>query len=247
MGEFHGNQHTEIEYGSYDYEDLIDDVRSLAIELDTTPTTRDAMKDDALPCLDRIYDVAPGSWQDVLEDAAVGNTQVEQYGPKEKTEMVRDVRRAFTNSRTRVLTTREYDEIGSYPTSVIKSYFGSWSDACQAAGVEPGAKHGTRCGGPLGEVLDSRLELTIAQTLYEKQIEYVVHPRVPETAWTGDFLLPEEDLWIEVNGYQAGDRPNKATFEKKIQHYRDQRMAFEVVSSSEELEHRLRDWGILPA
>lgn len=245
MGEFHGNQHTESEYQSYDYDDLIDDVRSLASELDETPTTRDAMKDEELPCLDRIYDVAPGSWQNVLEEAGVGKTQVEQYGPEEKPDMVQDLRRAANEVRTQKLTTRDYDEIGSYPTSVVKDYFGSWSEACQAAGVERGTKHGTRCTGPLGGELDSKLELAVARTLDGKQLEYVVHPSIPETDWTGDFLLPRHELWIEVNGYDEGSRPNAPTFEKKLEHYRDNGMLFEVVRSSEELQHQLLERSII--
>lgn len=94
MGEFYGNQHTQHEYDDYSYEDLIEDVRDVAQRLGETPTTRDAMEDDAMPCLQRIYSAIDGSWQDVLDEAGVGQTQVEQYGPEEKPRMVRDLRRA---------------------------------------------------------------------------------------------------------------------------------------------------------
>ena len=107
MGGFYGNQHTENPEEDYSYDDLVHDVKSLAERLDKTPTTRDAMEAETLPCLDRIYDVLPGSWQDVLDDAGVGTTQVERYGPEEKSKMVRDIRRAHTDMSGEVLTTRD--------------------------------------------------------------------------------------------------------------------------------------------
>lgn len=246
MGEFHGNQHTENLEEDYSYDDLVSDVESLAVRLDKTPTTREAMEDDTLPCLDRIYDVAPGSWQTVLNDAGVGKTQVEQYGPEEKPGMIRDIRSAYNELSGQVLTTRDYDEAGSYPTSVVKDYFGSWSEACQAAGIDPGTKHGTRCTGPEGEKLDSKLELYVAQFLYENQVEYVVHPPIPDAEWVGDFFLPENELWLEVNGYSDGDRPNITAFEEKLEHYQEHGLVFKVITSVEELKHRLLEHGIIP-
>lgn len=247
MGEFRGNQHTENAYEDYSYDELVSDVKSLATKLEKTPTTREAMEADELPSLERIYDVAPGSWQDVLEDAGVGKTQVERYGPEEKPKMIHDLRRTHHKLSSQALTTRDYDKFGSYPTSVIKDYFGSWSRACHEAGIERGQKHGTRCTGPRDEQLDSKLELTAAETLDKNQLEYETHPSIPDSDWIGDFYLPENELWIEVDGYSEGDRPNAVSFEEKLEHYREHGLTVEVVTSEEELERCLRRRGILPA
>lgn len=246
MGKFHGNQHTQTEYDDYSYGDLVVDVRSLAKTLEKTPTTRDAMEDDTIPCLDRIYDIVDGSWQAVLADAGVGQTQVERYGPDEQKRMVRDLRRVQNESSGYVLTTRDYDENGGYPTSVIKDFFGSWADACAAAGVDHGTKHGTRCTGPRGREFESKQELAVAQMLYENDVNYVVHPRLRKTNWVGDFYLPKYELWVEVDGYEDSERPNATSFGEKLSFYHEMGMDVVVVSSADELIERFRNQDILP-
>lgn len=119
------------------------------------------------------------------------------------------------------LTHRQYDDLGVYPTSVIKKQFGSWRDACNAAGVPAGEKHGTSCSGPKGEELASTQEERVAKALFEREIEYVPHPPIEDTEWIADFHLPEQDLWIEVDGYADSTRPNEDGFEDKISHLQE--------------------------
>lgn len=146
-----------------------------------------------------------------------------------------------------MLTTRTYDEIGSYPTSVIKDSFGSWTEACTAAGIDCGEKHGTRCVGPRGEQLESRCEREVAELLHGNGVSFDVHPPIGETNWVGDFYLPDADLWIEVDGYSDGDRPNSDSFEEKCAYFEEHTMEYDVVDSAEELEGRLHSRGIISA
>ncbi len=235
MSEFHGNQYTDNEYDDYGYDDLVADVRSLGAELGRSPTTRDARDSDALPCLDRIYDLAD-DWNSVLLDAGLSETQVEQYDDREA--MVTDLREVHDRVGG-CLTTRAYGRHGNYATSTIKKTFGSWRVACAAADVEPGHKYGTRCVGPNGADLESRHEQAVAQFLADNDIEYDVHPRVPGTDLVCDFYLHDDDLWVEVDGFPPEERPNEHTFEQKLSYYEDEGMEYLVVDGATELETKL--------
>lgn len=237
MREFHGNQHTANEYDDYTYDDLLGDVRDLARALGHSPTTRDARDHDALPCLARIYDLTD-DWNTVLADAGLEPTQVETYGDHERPAMLADLR-AVHESVEGCLTTREYRDRGEYATSTIKKAFGSWREACEAAGVEPGEKYGEPCVGPNGERLESRHELAVAQVLADHGIAYEVHPPVPETNLECDFHLLDLDLWVEVDGFYPGQRPNEHTFERKLDLYEERGMEFVVVDGPDELRDRL--------
>lgn len=244
MGEFRGNQYTENEYADYTYKQLVEDVRSLADELDRSPTTRDARDDETLPCLDRIYDLTD-DWNAVLADAGLAETQTERYGPGERSEMLSDLRRVDEEVGGDRLTTREYRRRGQYATSTIKEEFGSWRDACEAANITPGRRYGTSCTGPNGERLDSHHERSVARFLSDRGIDYEVHPTVPGTNWVCDFHLPGEDLWIEVDGFVTGDRPNADSFERKLSHYDENGMSHLVVENGKDLEEKLLEQGAL--
>lgn len=239
MGSFHGNQYTDGEYDEYDYVDLVADVRALGEDLGRSPTTRDARDDDTLPCLDRIYDLAD-DWNDVLTDAGLEPTQVETYGDDERLVMLSDLR-TTDDHVDGPLTTREYRRCGEYATSTVKKTFGSWREACEAAGVEPGERYGETCVGPSGELLESRHEQAVARFLADAGIDYEVHPDVPDTNLTCDFYLPAPNLWVEVDGFYPGQRPNEHTFERKLDLYEERGMDFVVVDGADELEAKLID------
>ena len=241
MSEFHGNQYTGSEYDDYEYEDLISDVRQLAQELGEPPTTRDAESDDRLPCLARMYDLIDDDWSTVLADAGVTaeTMQVGTYSSNDHERMVADLRRANEAAISGTLTMRKYDDLGEFATSTVKKHFGSWKQACEAADIEVGTRHGDACLGPNGNRLDSRHELAVAKCLDGLDIEYDTHVQVGSTLWECDFYLPDPDLWIEVDGYATGKRPNKRGFARKLRYYASHSMDFVVVESPEELRESI--------
>lgn len=245
MGEFHGNQHTETEFEGYTHEELVASVRRLGEELGHPPTTRDAQADDRFPCLERMYSVIDSSWAEVLREAGVtpDEMQVGEYTETEKSAMARDVRRVHGAVTTDHLTMRQYDEHGEYATSSVKKHFGSWREACEASGISPGERHGTSTTGPEGATLDSRHELAVAMYLHENGIEYEVHPPLGENGWYGDFYLSDRDLWVEVNGYAPGERPNAEQFERKLELYDRTGRECVVVRSVAELERATGEQG----
>jgi len=247
MGEFYGNQHTGSTYENYDYEDLLEDVATLAAERGEAPTTRDAEADDRLPCLSRMYDVIEEDWSTVLADAGVApdNRQVGSYDAEDHEDMVTDLRRVNRVTTGETLTTREYDDHGEFATSTVKKHFGSWSEACEVAGIDSGQRHGEQCLGPNGNRLDSRHELAVARYLDELGVDYQTHVRLGETLWTCDFHLLELDLWVEVDGYVADARPNERSFTQKLGYYAFRGMDFAVVTTVAELERELQKRGAL--
>lgn len=238
--DFYGNQYTLGEELNCNYDDMIADVGELAEELGRPPTTRDAERDSRLPGINRIYKLLEdNSWNDLLEDAGLDQTQVGEYGPEERPKIIADIRRVFENTRSEHLTVREYSEDSKYNKSVVKRLFGTWTQACDAADVPHGIKHGGNCQGPNGELLESRFELAVALALDGRGIEYVPHKSIPDTNWRCDFYLPALSLWIEVDGYVSYDRPNRESFQEKIQHYEREDMQHVVVDDWSELEKKV--------
>ena len=243
MGEFRGNQHTDNEYDDYRYENLVGDVAALAKSIGHPPTTEDAMQSEQLPCLARIYSLTD-NWNAVLDDAGLERSVAGRYDEDERPAMLADLRKAAGVVDTEFLSSRQYTKHGDYPTSVVKEYFGSWSDACDAAGLQCSSKHGKRCEGPQGAILESLLELRIATILDENEVEYSVHPAIDDTDWTGDFYLPNGEVWIEADGY-VGERPNEATFRAKLDYYDSRGFDYFVVRGPDDLRRRLSAREIL--
>lgn len=235
-GEFHGNQHTNAGSSWYTREEV---VRGVA-ELGCTPTTAEASDDDRLPSIATIYTLID-RWEQVLADAGLEPTQ-QQLNPLERpgrTALLDDLREVNAGTDGSRLTSRQYSAAGRFATRTMNDRFGSWAEACREPGIDCGPKHGTRCLGPNGERLSSRHERAVATLLDHHAIVYQVHPSVPDSNWRADFLLPEQRLWIEVDGYTTGGRPNREQFEEKLLHYETLDLDFAVVRSAEELESRL--------
>lgn len=250
MGEFRGNQHeVPDEYDhEYSYEQLVEDVGALAEQLGEPPTTRDAQADDRFPSLNTIYQCIEDDWATVLEDAGLEPVarQIGAYDTDDRASMATDLQRVFEAVPSDHLTMRQYDDRGSYATSTLKKHFGSWDEACTAAGIDAGTKHGVHCTGPQGNTLDSWRERTVATFLHEHGIEYETHPSVDGTDYSADFYLPAADLWIEVDGYVEGNRPNEEEFELKLEHFRSNDMDHAVVEGSDELAAELERRGVVP-
>ncbi|WP_227133271.1 homing endonuclease associated repeat-containing protein [Halorubellus salinus] len=239
MGEFYGNQHTGATDDG-DYADLREAVLAYAAENGEAPTTEEAANDDRFPSLNTIYKRLDRGWNDLLEDVGLERGQPEAYGPEETAEMLQDLRAVQQAVESDHLTSRQYAERGAYGDDTIKERFGSWREACERADVDAGKRYGVSCEGPQGATLDSRLELAVATALHERDVVYEVHPEVPETNWTSDLYLPEVDLWVEVNGFAAGERPNEADFERKLDHYEREGLDCVVVEGAKELVTEIR-------
>lgn len=247
MGEFYGNQHTESKYSDYEYDDLVEDVRTLAEELGEPPTTADADADDRLPYLAKIYELIEEDWSTVLADAGIESRsiQVGEYDSEDRNRMIADLRKANDETPGPTLTMRAYDDCGEFATSTVKKHFGSWKEACEAADIDSGQRHGEQCRGPRGNQLDSRHELAVARCLDELEVQYETHVSVGETLWTCDFYLPEFGLRIEVDGYIAGSRPNEWSFTQKIGYYVFRNLDFAVVETPLDLKEELRDRDVI--
>ena len=94
-------------------------------------------------------------------------------------------------------------------------------------------------------MLDSWHEYIAARFLDDCGIRYQVHPEVG-ARWTGDFYLPDADLWVEIDGYIAGDRPNERAFARKVEHYDSTERDYVIVDTSTGLESGLRRRSVSP-
>jgi hypothetical protein len=241
MGKFYGNQH--VSFPEWEYDDLKEGVISFAAEHGEPPTTAEADSDDRFPCLSTIYRILDGSWNDLLEDAGLERGHVGEYGPEEEVKMLQDLRSVQQSLGCDYLTSRQYAEHGAYGDDTIKQTFGSWRTACERANIDAGEKYGIPCEGPNGETLDSLQELRVARALAARDIEYNVHPRVEDTEWRSDFYLPEIDLWVEVNGFAAGERPNAQDFQRKLEYYETQDLDCLVVESPDSVIEAVQNWS----
>lgn len=240
MSKFYGNQHVDPDRDSY--EELLEKIETLAAELDRPPTTEDATNDDRFPSIATLYRILDVEWMQALRDAGVepGPKQVSTYTEKDRKRMVEDLRRAAKQTPGETLTTREYDEVGEYTSGTIKDQLGSWSNACETSGITPGSRYGKSCVGPNGNTLDSYHELRAATILDQLDLQYETHPPVPESDWVADFYVPSTDLWIEVDGFLNGDRPNEHSFKSKLEHYSTVGLNHLVVRSDESIRDQLK-------
>jgi hypothetical protein len=210
-------------------------VISYAEQYGEPPTTEEAANDDRFPSIATIYKILDGSWNDLLADAGFERGHVGEYGPEEEAKMLQDIRSVLHSVDSDYLTSRQYAKYGEYADDTIKQTFGSWSSACEKANIDAGEKYGICCEGPNGEILDSLQELKVAHALNDRDIEYLVHPQLEETDWRGDFYLPECDLWVEVNGFADGERPNAEDFRRKLEYYETQEMDCIVVETPNDM------------
>ena len=247
MGEFYGNQHTDPDTFDYTYEELVEDVSRLADDLNRPPTTQDAAEADELPSVATLYKIIPEDWITVLRDAGVKPTKHQKRSaPTDfRDQILEDIGRSNRKTETDTLTLRQYDENGDFASSSVKERFGSWADACEAAGIDCGSRHGDQCTGPHGARLDSRHERLVSVFLDVRGIEYEVHPPVGDLGYESDFYLPEVELWVEVDGYVDGGRPNMANMEAKQEFFESNDLDFVLVQHSDELAAELRNRGVL--
>lgn len=248
MGNFYGNQHTDAEYDEYTYEELVDDIADLAAELGQAPTTEDAAQAEEMPSLATLYRAIDDDWMNALRDAGVCPTKHQRRStPTDRREhMLADLRKTNRETEGEELRLRQYDEHGSFTSSSMKERFGSWSEACESAGIDCGSRHGVQCTGPQGTRLDSQHERLVAVFLDDCGIEYEVHPDIDGLPYESDFYLPRVGLWVEVDGYVAGGRPNQENMEAKRRYFEANGLDYVVVEDGDELATELRRRDALP-
>jgi hypothetical protein len=243
MGEFYGNQHTASTYSDYDHEDLVEAVAELAEELGRPPTTEDANQAEDMPSIATLYRILKDDWASTLREAGVEPTKEQRRSvPSDRREqMLADLRRTNRETEGDTLRLRQYDKHGSFSGSSMKERFGSWAEACEAADLECGTRHGIQCTGPQGNRLDSQHERLVAAFLDDCGVEFEVHPDVADLGYESDFYLPDVDLWVEVDGYVAGGRPNVANMEAKRDYFELNNYDYVVVKDGDELAELLRE------
>lgn len=247
MGEFYGNQHTGSTYSDYDHEDLVEDVAELAEEIGRPPTTEDANQAEGMPSIATLYRILDDDSASTLREAGVEPTKEQRRTvPSDRRErMLEDLRRTNRETEGDTLRLRQYDKHGSFSGSSMKERFGSWAEACEAADLECGTRHGIQCIGPQGNRLDSQYERLVAVFLVDWGVEYLVHPEVDDLGYESDFYVPDVDLWVKVDGYVAGGRPNVVNMGAKRDYFESNNFDYVVVQASDELAEALRKRGVL--
>jgi hypothetical protein len=172
----------------------------------------------------------------VLVDVGLEGTVAGSYDAQERADMIADLRSAFPAVDSEFLSSRQYDEHASYRTRVIKESLAQ-AEACTAADLDCGTKHGGPCEGPNGNVLDSVHEFRCDKVLDDHVLDYAVHSPVG-TEWKADFHLPPADIWLEVDG--PGRRPNKSSFQEKLDYYEELGYDHIVTQGTTELKRELR-------
>jgi hypothetical protein len=249
MGEFYGNQHTVSPYSEHDHEDIVEAVAELAEELGRPPTTADVNQAEGTPSIATLYRILEDDWASTLREAGVEPTKEQRrsVSTDRREWMLADLRRTNRETEGDTLRLRQYDEHGSFSGSSMKERFGSWSAACEAADLECGTRHGIQCIGPQGNRLDSQHERLVAAFLDDCGVEYEVHPDVADLGFESDFYLPDVDLWVEVDGYVAGGRPNVANMEAKRDYFESNHYDYVVVKDGDELAEVLWERDVLSA
>jgi hypothetical protein len=192
--------------------------------------------------------VIKDDWVATLRDAGVHPTKNQRRSvPIDRRErMLKDLRQTNRETEGNGLRLRQYDEHGAFHSSALKGRFGTWSEACKAAGIECGSRRGVQCTCSRGDRLDSLHERLVAVFLAARSIEYVVHPEVGDPGYISDFYLPNVELWVEVDGYVAFRRPNAENMEAKREYFNANTLDYVVVEDGHELAGELRDRDILP-
>lgn len=215
--EYRGNQHTGNSAADMSDEEIVDEVAQLADSLGETPTMREATSRDNIPSGGTITNRF-GSWNNLLEKAKLKINQVEEYSSDEREDMLDDIRKCFSETNG-YLTVREYISVGDYGHDTIKKTFGSWKEALDEANVSSGSRYGHSVDCQCGQTLDSMNEKVVGDILHSIGVNHEVHTDIPESDFKTDFYIPNQDVWIEVDGYEEDERPNRESYEDKLEHY----------------------------
>ncbi len=82
-----------------------------------------------------------------------------------------------------------------------------------------------------GELYDSISETTIADWLFNNDIEYEPHKHLPKPSSSiSDFYLPDFDLWIEYDGLMEVRKDNKLKVKKAF--YKKHGLKFIIITRS---------------
>lgn len=115
----------------YSDDDLLEDIRTVAAKVGETPTLND-YRDHGTAAVTTIYSHF-GSWQDAL--TAAGYEPREPDSEVTDEELLGELERLADELGSRP-TAAEMDDHGAYWASTYRRTFGSWTAACEAAGLE---------------------------------------------------------------------------------------------------------------
>jgi hypothetical protein len=210
---------------------ILKEVKKLNDELEGKPTMRDAMESDNLPSAGTLNKKFNG-WNNLLEEAEIGSHHTLELS---EDEIIQDLQKCYSDVEG-YLTSREYINIGQYSHSAVKRKFGSWKEAAEAAGIKSGSKHGEVVECQCGCKLDSMKEKVVGDLLHDLSIQHEIHKDIPESDFITDFFIPRADVWLEVDGYKEGERPERSKFDDKLDHYDDLGIDYIVLSIPHSLE-----------
>lgn len=174
------------------------------------PKIRDFNNNKTYPHKDTVVSCF-GSWHKALEAANLPASR-KNWTKEEIIEVIQQ----FYEENDRIPQNRDFDKSKSiYPsrTTVVR-YFGSWNQAIQEAGFDPGSNigYGTNTYGKDGYLYRSKAEAYFADTFLFGQYKYDIEPKYPKpyNKWY-DWYVYEIDTYIELDG---GIRPH--AIEEKI-------------------------------
>ncbi|SNR51745.1 homing endonuclease associated repeat-containing protein [Halorubrum vacuolatum] len=182
--------------------ELLDELRSLARELEITPERRDMDQHGQFDS--KTYSARFGTWNDALR--AAGLEPVRRVNiPNDE---LRSELRRLTDKFGRPPTRDEMTQHGKFGHSVYSHRFGSWTDALIEAGLEP---HKMLNPDHLDHWVASVLELKVAELLVDIGVEYEYEGLTIEyddgRSYTPDFVTA--DYVIECKGQDWGDLYNQ--------------------------------------
>lgn len=95
-----------------------------------------------------------------------------------------------------------------------------------------------------GTRFESMLEKQCFEHLEEHDIEFVAHPRIPNSSKVGDVFLPKKNLWIEIDGIDREKRKkwlkeNYNYWIEKLEIYKREQLSVVVVKSFDDFKLHL--------
>lgn len=192
-----------------DNKELLQYIRDLAEELGHTPSKKDLIKDETCPSPTPYY-TQFGSWKNAIEQAGL-EPKKKGSTPTPRQELIEEIQRLKRDlGRSPNKKDLYKDDVSPSPMPYYRE-FGSWSNALEAAGLEPNA-------GP------TEIEQILYNILDELNIQYETEVRVVGN-FPVDAILADQDIVIEADGMRWHGHPDRRPYDEiqRTQIKRDRR------------------------